>query len=82
MKRSEDIIRILLADEHRLVRSAISSLIETFDNMSVVAEVESEDQLMKAAAHDNVNLFKRARFFKSAAECLSRYSCSSSLYLL
>lgn len=56
MKRSEDIIRILLADEHRLVRSAISSLIETFDNMSVVVEVGSEQQLMEAAAHDDINV--------------------------
>ena len=56
MKRSEDTIRILLADEHRLVRSAISALIETFDNMSVVAEVDSEQQLMKDAAHFDIDV--------------------------
>lgn len=56
MKRSEDTIRILLADEHRLVRSAISALIETFDSMSVVAEVDSEQQLMKEAARCDVDV--------------------------
>ncbi|MBT2786377.1 MULTISPECIES: response regulator transcription factor [unclassified Halomonas] len=56
MKRSEDTIRILLADEHRLVRSAISSLIETFDNMTVVSEVGSEQQLLKDAAHHAVDV--------------------------
>lgn len=56
MKRSENTIRILLADEHRLVRSAISSLIETFGNMAVVAEVGSEQQLMKDAAHHDVDV--------------------------
>lgn len=50
MKRSEDITQILLADEHLLVRSAISSLIETFDKMTVVAEAGSEQQLIKEAA--------------------------------
>lgn len=56
MKRPEDTIRILLADEHRLVRSAISSLIETFDNMTVVAEAESEQQLIKEAARVDVDV--------------------------
>lgn len=56
MKRSEDTIRILLADEHRLVRSAISSLIETFDQMTVVAEVGYEQQLMTEVARYNVDV--------------------------
>ncbi|MCD1652986.1 response regulator transcription factor, partial [Halomonas meridiana] len=56
MKRSENTIRILLADEHRLVCSAVSSLIETFDNMTVVAEVNSEQQLMREVAHYRVDV--------------------------
>ncbi|MCZ0925870.1 response regulator transcription factor [Halomonas janggokensis] len=40
-------IQVLLADEHQLVLSAISSLIESFDDMTVVAEVGSEQPLMK-----------------------------------
>lgn len=56
MKRSEDTTRILLADEHLLVRSAISSLIDTFDKMTVVAEVGSEQQLLKEAARYSIDV--------------------------
>lgn len=47
MKSNDNTIQILLADEHQLVLSAISSLIETFDDMTVIAEVGSEQQLLK-----------------------------------
>lgn len=57
MKCSDDTIQILLADEHQLVLSAISSLIETFNNMTVVAEVGSEQQLMNGdSIHDDVDV--------------------------
>jgi DNA-binding NarL/FixJ family response regulator len=74
MKRPEDTIRILLADEHRLVRSAISSLIEAFDNMTVVAEAESEEQLIKEAAHFDVDvaLIDAAVITLKGLETLSR----------
>ncbi|MGP9766132.1 LuxR C-terminal-related transcriptional regulator [Halomonas sp. AOP13-D3-9] len=74
MKRTEDTIRILLADEHRLVRSAISSLIETFDNMTVVAEVGYEQQLIKEAADYDVEvaLIDAAVFYLKGLETLSR----------
>lgn len=47
MKPNDNTIQILLADEHQLVLSAISSLIETFDEMTVIAEVGSAQQLLK-----------------------------------
>ncbi|MDR5885576.1 MULTISPECIES: LuxR C-terminal-related transcriptional regulator [Halomonadaceae] len=47
MKSNDNTIQILLADEHQLVLSAISSLIETFDDMTVIAEVGSAQQLLK-----------------------------------
>lgn len=74
MKRFEDTIRILLADEHLLVRSAISCLIGTFDNMTVVAEVDSEQQLMKEAAHyhADVALIDAAVVSVKGLETLSR----------
>ena len=56
MKRSDNTTRILLADEHRLVRSAISSLIETFDKMTVVAEVGSEQQLISEVANQDMDV--------------------------
>lgn len=56
MKRLDNPTRILLADEHRLVRSAISSLIETFDNMKVVVEVGSEQQLMNEIANLDIEV--------------------------
>ncbi|WP_311064645.1 response regulator transcription factor [Halomonas sp. DWK9] len=56
MKRSDNTTRILLADEHRLVRSAISSLIETFDSMTVVAEVGSEQQLIHEVANQDIDV--------------------------
>ena len=72
MKRPEDTIRILLADEHRLVRSAISSLIETFDNMTVVAEAESDQQLIKEAARVDVALIDAAVISLKGLETLSK----------
>lgn len=53
MKYKDNSIQILLADEHQLVLSAISSLIETFDDMTVIAEVGSEQQLLKDSAVRN-----------------------------
>ena len=79
MKRFEDTIRILLADEHLLVRSAISCLIGTFDNMMVVAEVDSEQQLMKEAAHyqADVALIDAAVVSLKGLESLSRLTALS-----
>lgn len=57
MKYKDNAIQILLADEHQLVLSAISSLIETFDDMTVVAEVSSEQQLLGVdEAYDDVDV--------------------------
>ncbi|APX93679.1 hypothetical protein BWR19_12445 [Halomonas sp. 1513] len=50
MKYPTDNIRVLLVDEHRLVRSAIRCLIETFDNMAVVAEAGSAHELLAVLA--------------------------------
>ncbi|MGY4879559.1 LuxR C-terminal-related transcriptional regulator [Vreelandella aquamarina] len=57
MKCRDNTIQILLADEHQLVRSAISFLIETFDDMTVIAEVGSEQQLLKSEdIYNNVDV--------------------------
>ncbi|MDR5874834.1 response regulator transcription factor [Halomonas sp. CUBES01] len=48
MKYKDNTIQVLLADEHQLILSAISSLIETFDGMTVIAEVVSERHLLDA----------------------------------
>jgi len=44
--------RILLADDHRLVRSALRHLIESFPGMDVVAEAGSSHELLQAAGEN------------------------------
>lgn len=56
MRPPTDNIRVLLVDEHRLVRSAIRYLIESFDNMVVVAEAGSEHELLSVIAHHEADV--------------------------
>lgn len=46
-------IRILLADDHAVVRSGIRSLLETHDDLSVVEEASSADEIVAAVASCN-----------------------------
>ena len=49
-------LRVLLADDHRLVRSALSYLVESFPGVSVVGEVGSQDELLELVASESPDI--------------------------
>lgn len=56
MSTSDHPIRVLLADEHRLVRGALSQLIDSFPGTTVVAGVGCSHDLLTALSWGNVDV--------------------------
>lgn len=49
-------IRVLIADDHRLVRHALTQLIDSFEGLTVVAEAGSGHELEQAAISEQPNV--------------------------
>lgn len=56
MSTTDHPIRVLLADEHRLVRGALSQLIDSFPGITVVAGVGCSHDLLKALSWGNIDV--------------------------
>ncbi|WP_419903974.1 response regulator transcription factor [Kiloniella sp.] len=50
MKRGDSIIRILLADDHPLVRDGLRSCLEMYENIEVIGEAKTGSEALDKAA--------------------------------
>ena len=52
--KKEDLIKVALADDHILLRNALASLIDRFENCKVVMQVSNGKELATAISKDNL----------------------------